>query len=123
MFPRIKYTTRRSGLQTVSKKKDADKASEKAPSAVFDAAETVVVNFAKTGKEIAWDPDVGSLLDLAEDNNIAIDSGCRAGNCGTCETAIKSGDVEYLSEPGELPDAGSCLACVAVPKGPITLDA
>jgi hypothetical protein len=28
-----------------------------------------------------------------------------------------------LSEPGELPDAGSCLACVAVPKGPITLDA
>ena len=111
------------GPATVSKKKDADKASEKAPSAVSDAAETVVVNFAKTGKEIAWDPDVGSLLDLAEDNDIAIDSGCRAGNCGTCETAIKSGDVEYLSEPGVLPDAGSCLACVAVPKGPITLDA
>ena len=111
------------GPATVSKKKDADKASEKAPSAVSDAAETHVVNFSKTGKEIAWDPDVGSLLDLAEDNDIAIDSGCRAGNCGTCETAIKSGDVEYLSEPGEMPDAGSCLACVAVPKGPITLDA
>jgi ferredoxin-NADP reductase len=111
------------GPATVSKKKDADKASEKAPSSVSDAAENFVVNFAKTGKEIAWDPDVGSILDLAEDNDIVIDSGCRAGNCGTCETAIKSGDVEYLSEPGEMPDAGSCLACVAVPKGPITLDA
>ncbi|MEC9207035.1 MAG: 2Fe-2S iron-sulfur cluster binding domain-containing protein, partial [Pseudomonadota bacterium] len=103
--------------------KDADKATEKAPTSVSDAAEKIVVNFAKAGKEVAWDPDVGSLLDLAEDNDISIDSGCRAGNCGTCETAIKSGDVDYLSDPGEMPDAGSCLACVAVPKGPITLDA
>lgn len=111
------------GPATVSKKKDADKATEKAPSAVSETATSIIVNFAKTGKEIAWDPDIGSLLDLAEDNDIPIDSGCRAGNCGTCETAIKSGDVDYLSEPGEAPEGGTCLACISVPKGPITLDA
>jgi ferredoxin len=111
------------GPATVSKKKDADKAIEKAPSAVSETATSIIVNFAKTGKEIAWDPDIGSLLDLAEDNDIPIDSGCRAGNCGTCETAIKSGDVDYLSEPGEAPEGGTCLACISVPKGSITLDA
>ena len=111
------------GPATVSKKKEADKASEKAPAAVSENADTILVTFAKSGKEIPWDGEAGSILDLAEDNDISIDSGCRAGNCGTCETAIKSGEIEYLSEPGEQPEGGTCLACISVPKGPITIDA
>ena len=67
--------------------------------------------------------DIEVLLELAEANGVAIDFGCRAGNCGTCVTALKAGEVSYVSEPGELPDKGSCLACIAVPKGKITLDA
>ena len=63
------------------------------------------------------------LDNLAEENGISMDSGCRAGSCGTCVTAIKSGEVEYLSEPGEPPDSGSCLACICVPKGNLELDA
>jgi len=63
------------------------------------------------------------LLELAEANGVAIDFGCRAGNCGTCVTALKSGEVGYVCEPGAPPDKGSCLACIAVPRGNITLDA
>ena len=67
--------------------------------------------------------DAGSLLEFAEDNDIPMDSGCRAGNCGTCVTAITDGEVEYLSEPGDKPDSGTCLTCISVPKNSMTLDA
>lgn len=107
------------GPATVQKKKEADKKDEPAPTG--DAA--FEVKFEKSGTTVAWDPSIGSLLDFAEENGVDIDFGCRAGNCGTCITAIKSGDVDYLSEPGEKPESGSCLACVSVPKGPLVLDA
>ena len=81
------------------------------------------VSFTKSGKVFPWDPNLTSLLELAENNGIPLDSGCRAGNCGTCLTAIKSGEVSYVGEPGSLPEEGSCLACIAVPKGDLTLDA
>ena len=81
------------------------------------------VSFTKSGKVFPWDPNLTSLLELAENNGISLDSGCRAGNCGTCLTAIKSGEVSYVGEPGSLPEEGSCLACIAVPKGDLTLDA
>ena len=81
------------------------------------------VTFSKSGKVLSWDSSVGSLLDLASMNGVPIDSGCRAGNCGTCITAIRSGSVDYLREPGSAPEKGSCLACVCVPKGDLVLDA
>lgn len=110
------------GPATVSKKKEADQAAHLAPAAT-EAAAAIQVTFSRSGKTVAWKPDVGSLLEFAEANGIAIDSGCRAGNCGTCKTALNSGEVEYLSEPGEMPDAGSCLTCISVPKNSVTLDA
>lgn len=81
------------------------------------AASNIEIVFDKSGKTAAWDPAIGSLLDFAEENEVEIDYGCRAGNCGTCITAIKEGAIDYMQEPGERPEAGSCLACVAVPKG------
>lgn len=54
---------------------------------------------------------------------MAIDSGCRAGNCGTCLVAILEGEVTYLREPGITVEHGSCLTCVSVPKTALTLDA
>ncbi len=111
------------GPATVTKKKEADKAAHIAPAAATEAATAIQVTFSRSGKTVAWAADAGSLLDFAEANGIAIDSGCRAGNCGTCKTALNAGDVEYLSEPGEMPDAGSCLTCISVPKNSVTLDA
>lgn len=89
-----------------------------------DAGDTAVtVEFARSGRTVTWRPDDGALLDVAEANDVAIDCGCRAGNCGTCLTAIKQGEVSYLSEPGVPPEEGSCLTCIAVPKGRLVLDA
>ena len=84
---------------------------------------SVEVVFDRSGKTLKWDPNADSLLDFAEDNGIVIESGCRAGNCGTCATAVKSGQVTYVSDPGSSPEDGTCLTCVSVPKTPLTLDA
>jgi ferredoxin-NADP reductase len=81
------------------------------------------IHFARSDKTCAWQTDAGSLLELAEKNGVTIDSGCRAGNCGTCLVAIKSGEVTYLHEPGASVEAGSCLTCIAVPKTALTVDA
>ena len=81
------------------------------------------IQFGRSGKTCAWNAAAGSLLDFALQNGVTIDSGCRAGNCGTCLVAIKSGEVTHLREPGFAVEAGSCLACIAVPKTALTLDA
>jgi ferredoxin-NADP reductase len=87
------------------------------------AAATIEVVFARSGKTLKWDAGAPSLLEFAEASGIPIDSGCRAGNCGTCITAVKSGEVSYLNDPGEPPEEGSCLTCISVPKTNLTLDA
>jgi uncharacterized protein len=104
------------------------KKTPKAAEAIADlkeasASAAVEVVFAKSGVTAVWNSDASTILDFAEENDVAIDFGCRAGNCGTCITAIKSGQVEYEIEPGATPEDGSCLTCCAVPKSNLTLDA
>lgn len=86
-------------------------------------APALEVEFAKSGKKVAWDGTQDSLLELAEANGIDIDHGCRAGNCGSCLTAMKSGSVKYDEEPGAQPEDGSCLVCVGVPETNLVLEA
>lgn len=91
-----------------------------------EAADTsgVEVNFVRSNKTVLWSRGAGSLLELAEAHGIRIDYGCRAGSCGTCVTAIRDGQVDYLSgNPDFDIEKGSCLACVAVPKSALSLDA
>ena len=87
------------------------------------ASAGVQITFTKSGKTLDWDPEIGSILDFAEEHDIAIDSGCRAGNCGTCITAIKEGKINYLNEPGAETESGSCLACISVPDGNLSINA
>ncbi len=84
----------------------------------------IPINFSRSKKEIDWDGSL-SLLDLAEENNIAIDFSCKRGMCGLCQTSIKSGSVFYDEEPEYLPDLedGMCLPCVAQTKEKLELDA
>ena len=86
-------------------------------------AAAIEVIFSKSGKTLEWDGSAESILELAENNGIDMDSGCRAGSCGTGITALKEGEVDYIEEPGALPEESSCLACIAVPKNNLTLDA
>jgi hypothetical protein len=83
----------------------------------------LAVTFSKAGKTVRWNPAITSLLELAEANGVKIDAGCRAGNCGSCIVAIKSGTVDYLSPSGAGAERGSCLTCICKPKTDLVLDA
>jgi len=92
------------------------------PAAAVPVGE-ISITFARTEKSLIWDPAAGSLLEFAEANDIDMESGCRAGSCGTCETAVRSGEIDYLKQPNAHVGKGSCLTCIAVPKGDLTIDA
>src|SRR5262249_7789078 len=87
------------------------------------AEAALTVTFAKSQKALKWNGGSGALLEFAEANGIVINCGCRAGNCGTCLTPIKSGEVLYLQDAGPQAEPGSCLTCVCVPKTDLVLDA
>ena len=87
------------------------------------AATVAQVRFARSGKTVSWEPGVENLLSLAERHGISIDRGCRAGNCGSCVVAIKSGKVRYVGHHDVKPERGTCLACVAAPCSDLVLDA
>ncbi len=93
------------------------------PSKPEEAGQEITVTFSKSGKSIVWNPDAESLLELAEDNDIEVDSGCRAGSCGSCQTALESGDVEYSQEPDADVEIGHCLLCISKPRNNLTLTA
>ena len=87
------------------------------------SAQVIQVRFNKTGKTIPWDPSADSLLEFAEANGIAVESGCRAGSCGSCQTRLEAGEVEYNQRPDADAEPGHCLLCIATPKGDLTLTA
>jgi len=88
-----------------------------------DKPEPCKVNFHLSEKTVDWELSSGTLLEAAESVGIAMDSGCRAGSCGTCLTAILEGEVEYIDEPGTDVEKGSCLPCIAIPTKNLKLNA
>lgn len=107
------------GPASIKRRKAAATAADGAAAPVGD----IMVTFAKSGKQAHWSPQSGSLLEFAESQGIAIDSGCRAGGCGTCQTTIRSGEVSYRQSPDHDPEPGTCLMCVCTPKTDVTLEA
>src|SRR5580698_668208 len=66
----------------------------------------------------------GTLLDLAERNEVQIPYGCRQGLCGTCATRVLSGTVQMDVEGGltaEQKNAGFVLPCVSRAEGTVVL--
>jgi Na+-transporting NADH:ubiquinone oxidoreductase subunit NqrF len=86
-------------------------------------AMTCKVRFERSGREALWDGSFASLLEFGESLGIVIPSGCRAGNCGECMTAIRKGQVAPIKQPGIPVPAGHCLACISLPTEAIALDA
>ena len=83
----------------------------------------ILVTFAKSAKRLPWRSAAGSLLEFAEANDVSVNSGCRAGGCGSCQTTIRSGEVAYRQTPDYDPEPGTCLLCVCTPKTSVTLEA
>lgn len=81
------------------------------------------ITFRRSEKIVKWDPQTQHLWDFAKAHDVEIESGCLEGDCGTCQTAILLGEVEYTKRPGFDFEEGTCLPCCCVPKGPLVLDA
>lgn len=64
-----------------------------------------------------------SLLEGLERTGHAVEYQCRSGYCGSCRTAIISGNVSYASPPLAFIAAGEILPCCAHPEGNVVLDA
>lgn len=89
------------------------------------ATEAVTVTFQNAQINARWQPEAGSLLELAESQGLRPEFSCRGGSCGTCRTRLISGQVNYPQPPAELPGDGEVLICCAIPaKGeqPLVLE-
>ena len=81
------------------------------------------VDFARSNIADIWTRCESPLLELAEENGVEIEFGCRAGSCGTCTTVLLSGSVDYLHRPGAPLAEGEILPCIAIPTSDVVLDA
>lgn len=81
------------------------------------------VEFALSEKSMHWTGSTNSLLDLAAEGGVRIDSGCRAGNCGQCRVMLAAGQVTHMKPPGVELAEGECLACIARPRGDVIVEA
>ncbi|MNR88116.1 Flavohemoprotein [compost metagenome] len=85
------------------------------------ASETAVpVLFMRSAKEARWNPESGTLLELAEQRDLTPDFSCRDGRCGTCRTRILKGAVTYDSPPDFKTEADEALICCARPAAGCT---
>jgi ferredoxin-NADP reductase len=85
-------------------------------------AASIDVRFSRSARTLAWDGQDANLLDFAERHGLAVDSGCRTGSCGTCQTRLLSGVVTYADKPDHDIPKGYCLLCVGRPQSALVLD-
>ncbi|MCF8211681.1 MAG: 2Fe-2S iron-sulfur cluster binding domain-containing protein [Rhodoferax sp.] len=111
------------GPASVKRRSAGRAAAPNTSAAVADTADTAdIITFAKSGKQVSWQPGCANLLEFAETHQVAVNSGCRSGNCGSCQTTIRSGQVRYREAPDFDPEPGTCLLCVCTPASPLALE-
>lgn len=87
------------------------------------AGPALEVRFARSQRTLTWEGGDANLLDFAERHGVAVESGCRSGGCGSCETRLLAGQVVYDHAPDHDPAPGHCLLCVGRPQGAVVLEA
>ncbi len=93
------------------------------PEASAPLAAELDVRFQRSGRTLAWEGRDASLLDFAERHGVAVESGCRSGGCGSCETRLLEGTVQYDHVPDHDVAPGHCLLCVGRPTSAVVLEA
>jgi glycine betaine catabolism B len=85
-----------------------------------------VVFFSQLGQEVACDGEE-SILEIAEQEGVAIRSGCRQGVCGACKKRKLEGEIRYEGEPDGLDENERnndfILPCIAFPVGKVVIEA
>jgi ferredoxin-NADP reductase/predicted pyridoxine 5'-phosphate oxidase superfamily flavin-nucleotide-binding protein len=91
-------------------------ADESAPTAeVLKEAEKSTIKFSTSQLEAHWSRGDDTLLEVAEQQGLTPDYGCRSGSCGTCVTKLLRGSVAYRSPPTAERSEDEVLICCAVP--------
>lgn len=100
--------------------------SSEATSPTMEAeAAAATVSFERSRKTATLPPD-DSILDVADDVGVEIESSCRIGVCGSCKIRLLSGAVTMECEDGLEADAkaqGFILACQAKSTADVAVDA
>jgi uncharacterized protein len=94
-----------------------------APEGPTLATESFEIRFQRSGRTLVWGGRDASLLDFAERHGIEVESGCRSGGCGSCETRLAEGSVSYEDAPDHDVAPGHCLLCVGRPSSNLVLEA
>lgn len=82
------------------------------------------LTFKKTGKTVVVEKSE-NLLERIEAEGIAIESACRAGNCGCCQVKKLSGEISTVNNIGlhqERADEGYILTCTTHLESDVELD-
>jgi len=89
---------------------------------VGSSAVALDIRFNRSGRTLVWDGQDNNLLDFAERQGVSVESGCRSGSCGSCETKLISGTVTYAEKPDYDIADGHCLLCVGKPQTTLVLE-
>ena len=81
------------------------------------------VKLQRSGRTLTWNGQETSLLEFVERHGVEVASGCRSGGCGSCETRLLEGRVQYSQAPDHAVAAGHCLLCVGRPASALVLEA
>lgn len=118
--PKEHIHTEAFGPASVRARGKAEAVSQDQPSV---SGKKLQVTFARSGRQVTWNEQFANLLELAARHGVQIASACCAGSCGTCQVAVKSGQVAYDVTPDREIEDGCCLTCVGRPQGDLILDA
>ena len=102
--------------------------------AVAAAGTTAKPSVAATGPQVTFSKnnktakikEGQTVLELSEELSIGIEFSCRVGTCGVCKVKMTSGEVDQAVQDALDPDDktnGVILACQAIPKGDIAVEA
>jgi ferredoxin-NADP reductase len=79
------------------------------------------ITLKKSHSQYHWAPEAGTLLTAADAAGIQLPSGCRTGQCESCNVKVLSGTFTHVAPFDGPPD--HCLTCRAVPLSDLVVDA
>jgi len=78
------------------------------------------VRFCGSSTAAIWTRESGTLLDLADENNLNLPANCRSGACRECLQPV-DGPVENLTEPVSPAPRGWAYLCCVAPLAPVKI--